>query len=80
MESKVKRERLSIDVLPIEHKQIRVHAALTGKTIKEYVLGAIKERFQKEIEDTDLSDMTLKPTSVLKELWDNKKDSAYDEL
>ena len=32
------RDRLSIDVLPEEHRQIKVYAALHGMTIREYVL------------------------------------------
>lgn len=74
------RERLSIDVLPNEHRQIKTCAALHGQTIREFVLAGIRERLRQEIEDQDLSLMTTYPDKVLQELWDNEKDAAYDRL
>lgn len=76
------RDRLSIDVLPEEHKKIKAYAALHGQTIREYVLESIRERLQAEIEKGELSNlaMHLDKDSVLRELWDNEKDSEYDKL
>lgn len=77
-----KRERLSIDVFPREHRQIKILAALHNKTIREYVLESIKERLKRETEIKELSALTaqLDKDPVLKKLWDNQKDSAYDKL
>ena len=76
------RERLSIDVLPEEHRQIKVYAALHGKTIREYVVESVRERLRKEAEERELSALTmrLEQDPVLKGLWDNEKDAAYDKL
>ena len=76
------RDRLSIDVLPREHRRIKVYAALHGQTIREYVLGSVRERLHRENENRELSAVTmhLDKDSVLKELWDNQKDAAYDKL
>lgn len=78
----VARERLSIDVFPKEHRQIKAYAASHGKTIREYVLGCVRERLRKEAENKDLAALTanLDQDPVLKELWDNRKDAAYDKL
>ncbi|MDP8262406.1 MAG: hypothetical protein P9M13_03785 [Candidatus Ancaeobacter aquaticus] len=80
-----KRERLSIDVYPFEHRQIKAFAAFYGKTIREYVLESVRTRLQKEAEKAENKDLLaltihLDKDPVLKELWDNEKDTAYDEL
>lgn len=76
------RERLSIDVLPEEHRRIKTYAAAHGETIREYVLRSIRERLQQETEIKEISNLTggLDKDPVLKKLWNNKKDSAYDKL
>lgn len=76
------RDRLSIDVLPEEHKQIKVYAVLHGQTIREYVLESVRERLRREKEKRELSALTmhLDQDSLLRELWDNKKDTTYDKL
>lgn len=78
----VERERLSIDVFPEEHRQIKIYAALHGETIREYVLRCVRERLRKETEKKELSVLTthLDQDIVLKKLWDNEKDAAYDKL
>ncbi|MFH1877712.1 MAG: hypothetical protein ABH883_02785 [Candidatus Omnitrophota bacterium] len=73
-----KRDRLSIDVFPEEHKQIKAFAALHGETIREYVLECVRERVRRESEEAQLMAMTTKPGQVLKDLWDNEKDAQYD--
>jgi uncharacterized protein (DUF1778 family) len=76
------RERLSIDVLPEEHKRIKAYAALHGETIREYVVESVRERLRQEAEERGLSALTmnLNQDPVLKELWDNEKDAAYDKI
>jgi uncharacterized protein (DUF1778 family) len=76
------RERLSIDVLPEEHKRIKAYAALHGETIREYVIESVRERLRQEAEERGLSALTmnLNQDPVLKELWDNEKDAAYDKI
>ncbi len=76
------RERLSIDVFPEEHKRIKVFAALHGQTIREYVVESVRERLRHEAEDRELSALTmnLNQDSILKKLWDNEKDAAYDKI
>lgn len=76
------RERLSIDVLPDEHRQIKVCAALYGKTIREYVVESVLERMRREVEERELrvTATHLDQDPVLKKLWDNEKDAAYDKI
>jgi len=78
----IERERLSIDVFPEEHRRIKAYAALAGETIREYVVRSVRERLRQEAEERELSVLTmdLKQDPVLKELWDNEKDSAYDKI
>ena len=76
------RVRMSIDVLPEEHRQIKVYAALHGETIRDFVLESVRERLRRESEAKDISALThhLNHDPVLRELWDNDKDAAYDKL
>jgi len=80
--AEITRERLSIDVLPEEHKRIKAYAALHGETIREYVVESVRERLRQEAEERGLSALTmnLNQDPVLKELWDNEKDAAYDKI
>lgn len=78
----MERERLSVDVLPEEHRQIKAYAALRGQTIREYVIESVRERLRQEAEEKELSALTvhLDRDPVLKKLWNNKKDAAYDKI
>jgi len=75
-----KRERMSIDVVPEEHKQIKIFAAIHGETIREYVMESVRERLKREREDTQLMAMATKINQPLKEVWDNEKDAEYDKI
>jgi len=74
------RNRLSIDVNPEEHQKIKLFATLQGTSIKEYVLTSIRERLERESEEKQLLAMTNQINPALKEVWDNDKDEAYNEL
>ena len=80
--AEITRERLSIDVLPEEHKRIKAYAALHGETIREYVVESVRERLRQEAEERELSALTmnLNQEPVLKELWDNERDAEYDKI
>ena len=72
--------RLSIDVKPDEHRKIKMYAAHHGISIRVYVLESVRKRLAQEEEGKDLSRITTSTSSALKELWNNDKDSAYDQL
>ncbi len=78
----LKRERLSVDVLPEEHRLIKVYAAKRGETIRNYVLDSVRERITKEKESRELDRLTsdMEGDLVLKNLWENEKDAVYDKL
>ena len=78
----VKRDRVSLDVSPEEHRHIKAAAALRGQTIRDYILKGVRERLQREREGGELSTLTqhLDRDPVLRQLWDNDRDAAYDRL
>ena len=78
--TEIKRDRLSIEVLPTEHRQIKAYAALHGQTIREYVLNSIRERLRREVEDKEIASLTSNFGEVFREIWDNEKDAEYDKL
>lgn len=74
------KNRLSIDVPCDEHKLIKIHAARHGISIRMYVLEGVRKRLSEDEEARQLSSMTTYAGAVLRELWDNDKDAAYDSL
>ena len=74
------RDRLSIEVLPNEHRQIKVCAALHGQTIRDYVMESVRQRLRHETEDKEISALTGNFGEVFREVWDNEKDAEYDKL
>ena len=77
-----KRPRISIDVSPEVRRRLRVAAANSDVTIRQYVLEAIEERLQADLGDEreEYLALTAKTDPVLAELWGNPKDSMYDDI
>ena len=76
------RERVSIDVRSGEHRQIKLFATLSGQTIREFVLESVRARMHREQESREVSALAkhLDTDPVLKAVWENERDSAYDRL
>ena len=76
------RLRISIDLLPEVRHRLRLAAAKRHLALRQYVLEAIEERLREDLGDEAEGVMTLtaKTDPVLAELWDNRRDSAYDRL
>lgn len=76
------RERVSIDVGPEEHRQIKLFATLSGQTIRQFVLESVRARMHREQEAREVSALTkhLDTDPVLKAVWENERDAAYDRL
>ena len=81
-EADTARERVSIDVRPGEHRQIKMFATLSGQTIREFVLESVRVRMHREQELREVSALTkhLDADPVLKAVWENERDAAYDRL
>ena len=81
-ESTAKRPRISVDVMPEVRRRLRLAAAKRDLTVRQYVLDAIEERLREDLGDEDegMSALTGKADPVLAELWDNRRDAAYDRL
>jgi hypothetical protein len=79
-----KRTRLTID-LPVEVKRrLRLVAAQRDISVRQYVLETLEEQLARDWEELaeleGLLVLTAQDDPVLAELWDNKKDTAYDQL
>ncbi len=79
-----KRARLSID-LPLDlRRHLRIAAAQHDMSIRQYVLEAVHKRLKEDSgqkkEEEDVLALTAQEDLVLSELWDNKRDAAYDKL
>jgi hypothetical protein len=73
-------QNLSIEIGPEEYEKIKTLATFHGNTVEEYILESVRERIRHESEKKDLLEITTSISPVLKELWDNERDAAYDEL
>jgi len=82
LDSAAKRPRISLDVIPEVRRRLRLAAATRDLTVRQYVLDAIEERLREDLGDEDegMSALTGKADPVLAELWDNRRDAAYDRL
>jgi len=82
LESTAKRPRISVDVMPEVRRRLRLAAAKRDLTVRQYVLDAIEERLREDLGDEDegMSALTGRADPVLAELWDNRRDAAYDRL
>ena len=76
------RERVSIDVRPDEHRQIKMFATLSGQTIREFVLESVRERMHREqvLREVSVPTKHLDTVPELKAIWENERDAAYDRL
>ena len=77
-----KRPRISIDVEPEVRRRLRLAAAKRDVTVRRYILEAIEEQLKEDLGDEGggVLALTAKADPVLAELWDNRKDAAYDRL
>lgn len=82
MEASAKRPRISIDVQPEIRRRLRLAAAKRDLTLRQYVLEAIEDRLREDLGDGAewMLALTAKADPVLAELWDNRRDAAYDRL
>jgi uncharacterized protein (DUF1778 family) len=74
--------RLSIDVSTDVRRRIRVAAARRDQSIRDYVWEAVEARLKQDATDdlsaADLVSLNDRADPVLKDLWDNPRDAAYD--
>lgn len=81
MASVVKRPRISIDVQPEVRRRLRVAAAQRDLTIRQYVLEALEERLRADLAGGDGTfALKAKTDPVLAELWNRRRDAAYDRV
>ena len=82
MASSAKRPRISVDVVPEVRRRLRLAAARHDVSVQQYVLEAIEERLREDLgeEGEDLLALNAKADPLLAELWDNRRDAAYDRL
>ena len=82
LQAMTKRPRISIDVEPEVRRRLRLAAAKRDVTVRRYILEAIEEQLEEDLGDEGggVLALTAKADPVLAELWDNRKDAAYDRL
>jgi hypothetical protein len=63
-------------------RRLRLAAAKRNLTIRQYVLKVIQDRLRQDLGDgaEGMLALTARTDPVLAELWDNRRDAAYDHL
>jgi len=76
------RVRISVDVEPEFRRRLRLAAAQSDVTVREYVLGAIRDRLRQDSDENaaPAAILTAATDPVLAELWSNEHDAAYDRI
>jgi uncharacterized protein (DUF1778 family) len=74
------RQRLEIAIRHDVASRLERAAARRDLTVRQYVLHAIKDRLRADLADESTAVMTPQPDPVLAQLWNNRRDAAYDRL
>jgi hypothetical protein len=72
------RQRLEIAIHHEVASRLKRAAARRDLTIRQYVLHAIEGRIHADLAGADTGGMTSRTDPVLAELWNNRRDAAYD--
>ena len=82
MELTAKRPRISVNIVPAVRRRLRLAAARRDVSVRQYVVEAIEERLREDLGDEgeELLALNAKADPLLAELWDNRRDAAYDRL
>lgn len=82
MQSSAKRPRISVDVVPEIRRRLRLAAARRDVSVQQYVVEAIEDRLREDLgeEAEELLALNARADPLLADLWDNRKDAAYDRL
>jgi hypothetical protein len=82
MEFTAKRPRISVDIVPAVRRRLRLAAARRDVSVRQYVVEAIEGRLREDLGDEgeELLALNAKADPLLAEVWDNRRDAAYDRL
>jgi hypothetical protein len=80
--SRVKRSRISLEVVPEVRRRVRLAAAKRDVSGRQYIVDALQERLREDLGERGdrLMALTANTDPVLSDLWNNDKDAAYDRL
>jgi uncharacterized protein (DUF1778 family) len=82
MQPSAKRPRISVDVVPEIRRRLRLAAARRDVSVQQYVVEAIEDRLREDLgeEAEELLALNTRADPLLADLWNNRKDAAYDRL
>lgn len=82
MSAAPKRPRISLDVDPDVRRRLTFAAAKRDLTLREYVVGAIERRLEKDLgpAEKEESFLSAKTDPMLAGIWSNRRDARYDDL
>ena len=72
------RQRLEIAIRHEVASRLERAAARRDLTVRQYVLHAIEDRLRADLADEGTAVMTSQTDPMLAQLWNNRRDAAYD--
>jgi len=72
------RQRLEIAIRHEVGSRLTRAAARRDLTVRQYVLDAIEDRLRADLGDASAAVMTSQTDPILGQLWNNRRDAAYD--
>lgn len=72
--------RISFEVEPALHREVRISAASKGMTVRQFMLEALEEHLRQEANRQDTAEVFGISSPALQRDWDNEWDAAYDKL
>ena len=72
------RQRLEIAIRHEVASRLERAAARRDLTVRQYVLYAIEDRLRADLADERTAVMTSQTDPMLAQLWNNRRDAAYD--
>jgi len=75
-----KHQRLELAIPREVASRLKSAAAQRDLTIRQYVLHAIDDRIRADLDGRHTEVMTSLTDPVLGQLWNNRRDAAYDQL
>ena len=74
------RRHLDITIRREIAARLKQAAARRDLTVRQYVLQAVEDRIRADLRGHRTEVMTARTDAVLAQLWNNRRDAAYDDL
>lgn len=80
MNTNIKNAQLKLNLSIDEKNKIKEYANQKGKSVEEFVMESVNNQILLEADQEYTNILSKRTSLLLKDLWNNDKDAAYDNL